>query len=230
MKLPALLVLLAAASAAASESDRERARALVDVGNERMAAADFDAAVRAYSEAYEAFPSVKILYNLAEARNGQHDVPGAIDAYERFLAGGGAEPGSELEGRVRNELDRLALSCAWLEFFGDLEDVVVEVSGRAVDPARRVCAPSGTTPVEARRGDEQKFLTVDVGLGETVRVEIAFGVPRPEEEGGPGWWLWAVIGVAAVGAGVGIAVAASASADPASGELGSTDTRDWTRP
>ncbi|MBI4818545.1 MAG: hypothetical protein HY791_19920 [Deltaproteobacteria bacterium] len=229
--LPSLLAFLVSPAEAGEEEAKARARELVDSGNDALARGDAESAVRAYTAAYEAYPSPKILYNLAEASKAARDHPAAVNAFQRFLEEGGAEASSELESTVQNELSRLRASCGWLEFVGATAGTSALVDGQSVDLDRVSCVRPGDRRVELHRDDDTRTIAVTVGLGENVRVEVSFPDEKrddSEPSSGVPWWVWLGIGVAVVGAGIGIGIASSAS-DPLEGELGSTNTSSWSR-
>lgn len=86
----ALLVTLAT-SAEAEERGAARARALelFDQSESEYRAGRFDVAAQLLEEAYRLHPQPTLLYNLARAREGGGDFPGAIAAYRQYLAEAG---------------------------------------------------------------------------------------------------------------------------------------------
>ena len=100
MSLPVVLLLLMTSG---PPEVRAEAAACLRRGNDAFRAGQFQAAADEYGRAYALFPSTKLLYNLGKAYDGAGRKPEALDAFQRFLDGLGAEP-----PEVRGELTERA--------------------------------------------------------------------------------------------------------------------------
>ncbi|MFO0727353.1 MAG: hypothetical protein U1E65_26485 [Myxococcota bacterium] len=73
-------------SLAAEPSAREQALRLFDQSEAEYQSGHFQEAATLLEQAYALHPQPILLYNLARAKEGAGDYPGAIDAYRRYLA------------------------------------------------------------------------------------------------------------------------------------------------
>jgi len=92
---------------ARAEDDAERFRNLVAEATNAYAQGNFRRAAELAEEAYRIKANPRLLYNVARAREAMGDEPGAIDAYERYLA---AEPNAPDKGIVTGRIEALKRS------------------------------------------------------------------------------------------------------------------------
>jgi len=165
MRLAALLVVTLLPAAAFAKAD-SAAQAKAD-----LAAKRWDAAVRGFEAAWAADRNAEHLRGLGRAREGKADLPGAIEAFERYLA---ADPsildGDEikarirrLEGRVQRHLGRLLLETA--------------PSGAAYTLVRGKERIQGNTPLSRwlRKGTWELTVAHPGHMTETRTLDIAAG-------------------------------------------------------
>lgn len=250
---PLLLLCLFVSASAWAETEEEakkRAGALIDDGNRQMGAEHPERALRSYEQAYEAYPSPKILINLAEAERALGHTTQALALYRRFLAEGAPEPGSRLERGVRERIDELQKELGFLRLLGAREGTAIRVDGR----------PAGTAPLEPiplapglhrieteLPGYEPQRTETKVVSGQTVEVELHSVPSTPAIEAAPApavvapvmaeddaitgrWWFWSAIAVGAAAVATVVVVASTSGGGfLPEGELGATRTSDWRR-
>jgi hypothetical protein len=239
-----LPVVLAIAQVAAGDPKQE-ARNLLNRGNEKFAGGDHAGALADFLAAYEAYPSPKILLNVAEAHRAMDDAVRAVDAYERFLEEA-SDPG-EIEDEVKARIAELASRIGRLTITGD-PDAVVLIDGAPPRGNAAVVAPGLHRVVATRDGHVDFVREVDVSAGkaETVEVTLApMADATPPIDAPPvvvpiettveppiteTWWFWtAIVGGAVVVSAVIAGVAVSTGGDDfvPMGELGRSRTSEW---
>jgi len=100
-------LLLAALAAAPAAADKERARALFAEGGTLFEAGRFSEAAAAFRSAYDIAPHWKLFYNIGQCDAAARNYGLALEAFERYLAEGGDEIGSERRDEVLAEVERL---------------------------------------------------------------------------------------------------------------------------
>lgn len=229
-KLVTLLVVCCVLSAWAPPVAAERGvDGRIQAGERYFGQRRFDAALRAFDEAYEATSRVALLYNIAMCQWELDRVPDAVNTFRRYLDADRAN----LSVSDRREIEQIIVGLR--SRHGDVV-LVVEERGASVlvdeqevglSPLTRpVAVSAGQHTFGARLGDRSgPVVTRSVGAGETVTVALALeaeGVsddPEPDENGdgddpsvtadaGPlPWWFWtstalagaSVLGVAITG-------------------------------
>lgn len=247
-----LLSLFASATARAEteEEAKKRAGALIDDGNRQMGAEHPEQALRSYEQAYQAFPSPKILINLAEAERALGHPTQALALYRRFLAEAAPEAGSKLERGVRDRIDELLKELGFLRFIGAREGTAIRVDGRPAGtmPLEPIPLAPGLHTIETELpGYQPQRTETQVQSGQTVEVELVSVPATPAIDAAPAaaavapvlaqedtitdrWWFWSAIaaGAAAVATVVVVASTSGGGFVP-EGELGATRTSDWRR-
>lgn len=128
-----------------------------------------EAALEELKRAYELAPSYRLLYNIGVVYQSLKDATRSVDAYERYLAGGGADIPAERVTEVKQRIERLQERIGFL-------DVRVSHPGAevAIDDL-----PVGSTPLKGklRVNSGRRKLTVTLtGRAPAVRVvELAGG-------------------------------------------------------
>lgn len=241
-----LAILASAANARASAEDdgKQRAKRLVDAGNEHFRAQRFAEALGLYEEAHAAYPSPKILLNLAEAHRNLDAAAPAVQAYERFLRESGtADP--DLLANVRMRLAALEPQVSRLELTCEVRGARVEIDGReaGILPLEAQVLAPGLHRVTAELVGYAPFAAeVETAAGAKTRLEVRLtplaAAPTrvavrsaPEDDAGlvGRWWFWAAIAAAAAGVVVGSALLARGDDFVPGGELGQSSTADWQR-
>jgi hypothetical protein len=246
MMLGQALILLVLVGQPSSEEDTDAERKAeagkhIARGNEALRAGDAAGALEAYQEAYDAYPSAKIFFNMAEAHRELDNLLEAASLYERVmnevpsdspLVSAAQEKLQELDGR----LGRISVST-------EPSGAKIEIGGREVgtSPVDDVRVPAGRVEVRATLDGNTKTETVDVEAGSARAVEIDLvqmfvePPPPPPPPGGDEdesiaekWWFWTLIGVGVVGAGTAAALIATSGDDfVPMGELGYTRLDEW---
>lgn len=233
-----LLLSFGSVSAFAQDEDRAKAAQLVDEGNKQFEAKQFMKALETYEEAYGAFPSPKILFNIAEAKRELGQSVEAANAYAAFINEASVDPSSAFGVKAREELESLDRQVARLAFEGDLEGAAVTIDGQPLDrfAQREVRVEAGSHSIRATREGVKGFattVTARAGVPTPVAIELSetpsldakadrsaeerltriAETPKAEVETQPSptsqWWFWTAIGGAAVIAVVITAVAVS---------------------
>ena len=236
------LVLARSASAgdekpATSDDARQRALARLEEGRRLFDRADYEAALTAFQQAYEIYPSAKIHFNLGLTHERLGRRARALDHFQRFLveaADAAAEPRSQAQALAAN----LRPKVASVEITADVTGAQVEVDG---EPRGRTPLPQaiflepGAHLLVVRGPQEQPAHSEALRLraGESVRVPVRFRVPMvdppPPSPAAPArplysrWWFWTAVGAVAAGSAAALAIPREGSLRQ--GTLGSADTR-----
>ena len=88
---------------------RKAAQALMNQGNKALAAHDYKGAIAAYREAYDRFPSPRILMNLGSALRDAGQFAEAVVVYEKYLGDPSHDPSRDGEVRTAMESARAQL-------------------------------------------------------------------------------------------------------------------------
>ena len=252
-----LLALVGSASAQDVEGDKRRASALLDEGNKLFQDRFFDGAKTKFEAAYAAYPSPKILLNLAEVERELGFPDRAADNYDRFVAEAGAGIDPKFLDLARDRLAKLEVLLGRVAIEGP-KGTEVKLDGRVlgrlpVPPARvaggrhAIEAPNFREEVLTRAGHTDTIRIPDKQIAAVPPPAVAAveGTPqiaataapealvaaREEEDDDSvlgSWWFWTGVGVVAVGA-VAVGVAAGSGGDDfvPSGELGRLSTGTW---
>jgi tetratricopeptide (TPR) repeat protein len=178
----ALAVVCVARSALA-----EDAKALYQEGVAHFEAQRYAAASRAFRRAYDVKPSWKLLYNI-----GQSDAAGkryglALEAFEKYLVGGGDDVPEERREEVLAEIQRLRVLVGVIEVSGgdDLE-LFVDGNSRGTSPfTGPVRVAAGEHEVMLKRGGEvlvDQKMTVAGGMTSVIEEPSATEATPPPEE------------------------------------------------
>ena len=142
--------------AAGTNTDRE-ARRLFRQGVKAFEASRINDALAAFKKAYSLRPSYRILYNIAQAEAELGSPHRAIEAFEGYLADGGAKISPRRKTQVLGELARLRLLVGEVVVFGP-EGAEVWVDGERkgyLPLAGPIIIPGGTHRLVVRRGRER---------------------------------------------------------------------------
>jgi hypothetical protein len=235
MKIKSLVTamawLLAAAvvpAAAAADADTE-AKQVYQQGVEAFEDGRFDDAAQAFRRAYELKPSWKLLYNMGQSEAAARRYGLALDAFEKYLVGGGDEIQGDRREEVLGEIQRLRVLVGVVEVQApDGTELLIDGYSHGKVPfSGPVRVAAGEHQAVLRLGDEvllEKKLgvaggmtTVLVAKAETAKPAVgpppkgertpASDEPEPEGPGtgGKRVWTWVALGVGAaalIGGGV----------------------------
>ena len=222
-------------------AQRQRARRQVDAGNTAFEAHDFDAALARFEDAYRAFPSPKILLNIAECHREMRRVVEALSHYRRFLEVADLERDSPIVPRVRERIRELEAKVGRIGVEGVLEGVGVTIDGMGEHraPFEPIVVSPGVHQIDLTKpGYQPVHISMSVLPGELawIRAEFEPRLPsgsaaRADASGDASvleaWWFWGGI-AAAVASAIVIGVAVSANGDSFNPgvELGRSSTSD----
>ncbi len=217
----AQLALVALVALATPATGRHAAERHMLEGNEALLEGRTDDAIRAYDAAYALFPSVMLLYVLAQAHEKAGRDVEALTLFERFLAGTADAPDEEggLREKIQNArsyVANLRLRVATLQIEASPEDARVTLDGAPlVLPGGRGvlrAQPGGHDVAASRPGfrSERRRVTLVAGTTEALALRLAPEPPpasptlqaRPEPPAAPRrratWWILGAGVVAAV--------------------------------
>jgi hypothetical protein len=181
---------------------------------------DWRAALIEFERAYSIAPHYAVLYNIGQCHYQLQDYAGALAAFEKYLALGGAQASAdvaqrvkatveELEGRVARVVVTTSVDAAEIA----VDDVVV---GRTPLPAPLVVSEGRRKISASRIGHATAVRTVDLAGNDSVEVNLRLeplahvaaveppaAVPAPPRGGRSPVPLLTMFGLAAAGVGVG---------------------------
>jgi len=167
------LGLLLTTTAAADE--QSEAKAAFEEGKVLFESGKFSEAAEAFRKANELNPNWKLLYNIGQSEAAAKRYGLALDAFEKYLAGGGDEVAKDRQDEVMEEVRRLRDMVGVLEVAGQDGDQL-EVNGvvRGVLPdGGRVKVGMGEVSLRVVRGGEEVLSrTLSISGGETVAVDV----------------------------------------------------------
>lgn len=239
-----VLLLLGLAAVPGGEEDvaarKEEAGRYLERGNAHLEAGMVEEALQAYRDAYDAYPSPKIYYNIAEAERELGRFVEAADDYQRVVDE--VDPESPLVSAAEEKLLDLDKQLARISVVTDPEGAQVRVGDRVLgtSPVTDVrVEPGYDVEVAVLLGDRRQAQNVDLVAGESRAVRISLSDLTPvdeppvvvaEEPITSKWWFWTAIGAGIVVAGTAVGVAVSASSGDdflPEGELGTYDVNAW---
>ena len=141
----------------------------------------YDASLVELQKAYQLAPTYKLLYNVAQVQRQLNQFTEAYDTYDRYLSEGGNDIATGRRDEVRAEMVTLATRIGRLQIVTNaktpeisVDDVVVS-HGALAGPVRVNAGRRRLTVVDVDGSREARV--VDVGGGETVRVDVNFAAP-----------------------------------------------------
>jgi hypothetical protein len=118
MHLAVIVLAILAQSAALDPAGKDKAQALLDQGTTLYEAGDFAGALERFDEAYAAYPSAKLWFNIGQAQRSLGHSVEAIEAFKKFLAGASDAPTESVQAatdtvaELQRQLGRLRITCA----------------------------------------------------------------------------------------------------------------------
>jgi hypothetical protein len=140
-----------AAEPASPTPDKLDAKALMQSGLKLYAAKDFLGALAVFRDAYERFPSAKILLNIGTTLTKLDRKAEAANVYQRYLASSDSDPAKQ--GEVKRVLAELDAAVATLELSVTPADAEVQINDEdwaAAASLDRHRVPAGSVTVRAR--------------------------------------------------------------------------------
>ncbi|MBI2376054.1 MAG: tetratricopeptide repeat protein [Deltaproteobacteria bacterium] len=168
----------------AQADERDTAKQLLDEGNRLFRAGDTDGAITKYAGAYAAYPSPKLLYNLARAQKKAGRLTDAAESFERFL--GTAEPAEKGIPEAKAELEEIDGQLARLQFVGP-QGFSIRLDGSLIGtlPMNPVRVVPGRHEVGFEKSGTalaSKTVTAAAKVQLTVEVEVDAPTPQPSTE------------------------------------------------
>jgi tetratricopeptide (TPR) repeat protein len=206
------------AEPSADDSARLRAQELLERGNELFRAGDMTGALRAYSEAHQAFASPKLFFNMGQCEEGLTHRPAAMRHFNDFL-----RLTTDAEPRVRAEAETRVAALAKQLLALDLALIAANAAVRIDDQV------AGLTPIKQpvwlepgahriavdRPGRPLWVSSIEGRAGERVSVIVPDTPPPPELPKLPKpmdqpetvahrpvwrrWWFWSGLGLIVAG-------------------------------
>ncbi len=162
----------------ASAAARQQAQALLVRGNELARQGSYLEALELFKQAYAAFPSPKIHFNLAETHHELGRVLDALEHYEAFVRDVGRDEMPEQWARARERINKLQGETATVQLQANVVGALVNVDGKTVGetpltrPLRLLPGPH--TIVVTKAGYERQVveLTLVGGGAASPRVKL----------------------------------------------------------
>jgi tetratricopeptide (TPR) repeat protein len=244
--LAALTLLLAPAAALAqtpppappaADSSAEEGKARFQRGVALFKEGDFRSARVEFRRAYELTKNYKVLYNIGQTEFELTDYAGALRAFQRYLADGGAEIDPARRAQVEDDIKKLGARVARIELKSNTADAEVLIDDVVVGktPLKEpILVSIGRRKVTLQKGglvSAARYVDLAGGDQTAVTMEIAEQVAAPPTKATPvpvapmqpppppapsrtGMWVsLAVTGALAIGTGVTGALALGAHAD-----------------
>ncbi|HET6612377.1 MAG TPA: hypothetical protein VFG83_10320 [Kofleriaceae bacterium] len=207
----ALIVLPTWARADQPKGDKTKAEALLHEAAALYRSGDRVAAVDKFEQAYAAYPSPKILYNLGKAYRGIHQPQKAYDTLSRFLRE--AEHVSPARRReVQGLLDELKETLA-ARHAGE-KPTPPEPASHPPETEPASVTPKVPSPAEVAEQQPKSVPQEVVIVGDRTREDHATPIYKK-------WWLWAGVGAVVAGTVAVIALSGGETIhDPVMGSLG----------
>jgi hypothetical protein len=208
-------------SPAATDESNEAARRHFHRGVELYEERDFAGAATEFGRAYQLAPHFRILYNLGQVAEEQHDWAAALGHFGRYLKDGAGQLPEERRAEVEQEIAKLRERVGRLVVVTRAEDAEILVDGVPVVRApgtRPIVVNLGRRRIELQNAEQRSQPQwVEVAGAETAVVELNFPAkfsepPAPIETkpvqpaephaatGGSTWWAWMGASLCAAGA------------------------------
>ncbi len=171
------LAAVAPHGAAADDGALDQARAHWKQGVKLFDEQDYRAALIEFKRAYQLTPSFAVLYNIAQCEYQLLDYAGALDAFERYVAEGGAQIPPERRTKVDKDLAELRGRVATVTIEVAIPGVEVFVDDALVGTTplgKPIRLNTGRRQLRATKaGFEPTTKTIDVAGGDVTTVEMA---------------------------------------------------------
>jgi len=234
-----ILSLSAWAGSGSKAHQKLGAKSLINEGNSKFEAQEYQSALDLYLAAYELYPSPKIAYNIARTAEYVGKLILAERNYEIFLSDPKfAQANTPLVREVKNALKQIKNKFSFLVITGSPSSARINVDGedKGELSERPIRIKAGKRQIILKHEDYASLMKeVEAIGGQTISFSVNL-VPLPQTAAlasGPGApfykriWFWGVVGAVVVAGATGGILAASGSEDPIESELGSFDWSTW---
>jgi tetratricopeptide (TPR) repeat protein len=174
----------AAMAAEGSPGDSRAAKAEFDKGVLLYNAEKYEAAARAFRDAYQLKPSWMLHFNIAQSEAAAKHYGRSFEEFEKYLAEGGDDVPEQRQSYVETELERLEGLVGSLEIVGPADAIVVIDSverGKLPIHGRLKLAVSTVHDVIVKQGEEDIFTTkIQVSRGEVIQLNANDEGPRAD--------------------------------------------------
>lgn len=176
-----LLGLLAQSSTpAANAEDKAKAQSLLTEGSALYEKGDYADALEKFKQAFAAYDSPKLLFNIGQANRDLGRPAEALDAFEEFLIGAGDAAPETIE-EARKSVDELQTKLGRLRVECPIENATISLDGKDVGltPLTKLLwATPGRHQVTARHWNFSPAIeNVEVRVGEVSPVRIVLQAP-----------------------------------------------------
>jgi len=175
----AILLVASSAFAQAPTGDKKDAKSLMQTGVRLLEAKDYRGALAIFKQAYEGFPSAKILLNIGTTLTLLDRKAEAANAYEHYLESNDADPAKRAE--VSDAITDLDKSLGRVTVTLDPTDAELEVDGDWRKGGHILHVNPGAVVVRARKdGYQPAERNVNLVAGQQIAVTIQLvAVPKP---------------------------------------------------
>lgn len=223
MGAPALAEPPPGASSSSSSSSAQEAGTRFRHGVDLFKEADFRGALIEFRRAYQTAPNAHVFYNIAQCHLELQDYAGALRAFERYLAEGGAEIQAPRRAAVEIEIGKLKPRVAHVQIACNVAGAEIRIDDDIVGTtplAQPIIVSAGRRRISAEKpGMPLTTRVVDVAGGDSLDIALevreptataptpspvrAALVPQEPSGGRTAMWVgWTATGALAIGAGV----------------------------
>ncbi|MDB4982336.1 MAG: uncharacterized protein JWM82_3088, partial [Myxococcales bacterium] len=177
----ALLVMLAPSARAQADAAKDAAHEHFDRGLAASNAQRLGEAADEFQRAYDSWPDYKVLYNIGRVRLALGQPVEVVDAFEAYLAKGGAEITEERRSEVRKEIEAQRSLIATISVRASVDGADLRLDGRLIGHSPLpgpVRVAAGTHAVEALLADRPTQLR-ELELTGGAAVEVVLTFPPP---------------------------------------------------
>lgn len=162
---------------------KDGAKKAFEEGGKKFDAGDFQGAYAAFKEADDLVPGAVPKYRMAESLEKAGDVPGAIKAYEDFLASN--PPADKQQARIdgaKQKIEALKKSPADVKVTVTPANATLALDG-AAQTANPIKVPPGKHTISAKAdGFEEGKVDVEVAAAEKKEVTLSLNAAKPVEQ------------------------------------------------
>ena len=166
-------------SAMAKDNNSDATKAFEE-GSRLFSNGEYEAAAIQFRKANELRESWKLQYNIGQCEAASKHYGLALDAFERYLSGGGDDISADRQKYVLDEISRLRKMVGYLVIDGEKGDeVFVNSVLRTTLPQKsKLRVGMGEVHVQVKRGTDIVYdNTIDVPGGEDSRIKVASDTP-----------------------------------------------------
>lgn len=223
--LAGCMLLVAALSSRAVAAEEPRSAAAEEASGHFQRGAQFfrennlDAALAAFTRAYEVLPNFRVLYNIGQVQAGRHDYIAAIRAFDAYLEQGGTDLPEERRTQVQAEITSLRQKISPLTVTCNVAGAELRIDGvvagslplqspievnaglRRVTVTKPGYSTAERNVLVAGRQDLNVNVTLEAVRSQLLAPRVSAPPPTSERGGNPGlWFSVTATGVFAAGA------------------------------